>query len=390
MVHVLVVDDERDFADLLSERLRARGMEVHTAYGGEQALEMARELHPEVVILDITMPGMSGLETLGALKSDRSGPEVILLTADSTLNTAVAGMKSGARDYLTKPADIDTLVSAIGDAEGRHMEALSRQRMAETAKLAALGELATGVAHEINNPLQVMISEAGWIEEILHEPDLTEANRSEMRTSLELIRHQARRCKAITAKLLTLRCALDAKGARTKLPILVGRLLDERRERIEALGVEVGQEWAPALGAMEIPESEWGQLLANVFDNALDAMENMNAADALDAPAPVLTLRGACGDSWMEVTVRDTGCGIEEHLLTRIFEPFFSTKEVGKGIGLGLAICHGIIEAMGGGITVRSSPGRGSTFTIRVPMAVHAHNENNGPGSPASAKEENI
>ncbi|KAF5056385.1 Sensor histidine kinase RcsC [anaerobic digester metagenome] len=390
MVHVLVVDDERDFADLLSERLRARGMEVHTAYGGEQALEMARELHPEVVILDITMPGMSGLETLGALKSDRSGPEVILLTADSTLNTAVAGMKSGARDYLTKPADIDTLVSAIGDAEGRHMEALSRQRMAETAKLAALGELATGVAHEINNPLQVMISEAGWIEEILHEPDLTEANRSEMRTSLELIRHQARRCKAITAKLLTLRCALDAKGARTKLPILVGRLLDERRERIEALGVEVGQEWAPALGAMEIPESEWGQLLANVFDNALDAMENMNAADALDAPAPVLTLRGACGDSWMEVAVRDTGCGIEEHLLTRIFEPFFSTKEVGKGIGLGLAICHGIIEAMGGSITVRSSPGRGSTFTIRVPMAVHAHNENNGPGSPASAKEENI
>jgi signal transduction histidine kinase len=390
MVHVLVVDDERDFADLLSERLRARGMEVHTAYGGEQALEIARELHPEVVILDITMPGMSGLETLGALKSDRSGPEVILLTADSTLNTAVAGMKSGARDYLTKPADIDTLVSAIGDAEGRHMEALSRQRMAETAKLAALGELATGVAHEINNPLQVMISEAGWIEEILHEPDLTEANRSEMRTSLELIRHQARRCKAITAKLLTLRCALDAKGARTKLPILAGRLLDERRERIEALGVEVGQEWAPALGAMEIPESEWGQVLANVIDNALDAMENMNAADALDASAPVLTLRGACGDAWMEVVVRDTGCGIEEHLLTRIFEPFFSTKEVGKGIGLGLAICHGIIEAMGGSITVRSSPGRGTTFTIRVPMAVHAHNENNGPGSPASAKEEKI
>ena len=388
MVHVLVVDDERDFADLLSERLRARGMEVHTAYGGEQALEMARKLHPEVVVLDITMPGMSGLETLGALKGDRSGPEVILLTADSTLHTAVAGMKGGARDYLTKPADIDTLVSAIGDAEGRHMEVLSRQRMAETAKLAALGELATGVAHEINNPLQVMISEAGWIEEILHEPDLTEANRSEMRTSLELIRHQAKRCKAITAKLLTLRCSLDTKGARTKLPFLAGRLLDERRERIEALGVEVGQEWVPALSAMEIPESEWGQVLANVIDNALDAMENMNAADSPDASAQALTLRGTCGDGWMEVAVQDTGCGIEEHLLTRIFEPFFSTKEVGKGIGLGLAICHGIIEAMGGSITVRSSPGHGSTVTIRAPMAVHARNEHNGPGNPASAKEE--
>ncbi|GAB6113196.1 sensor histidine kinase [Desulfomicrobium salsuginis] len=387
MVHVLVVDDERDFADLLSERLRARGMDVHTAYGGEQALEMARALHPEVVVLDITMPGMSGLETLGALKAERPGPEVILLTADSTLNTAVAGMKGGARDYLTKPADIDTLVAAIGDAEGRHMEALSRQRMTETAKLAAMGELATGVAHEINNPLQVMITEAGWIEEILREPDLTEANRADLRSSLELIRHQAGRCKAITSKLLTLRCALDAKGATTKLPLLARRLLAERRKRIEALGVEIVQEWTPALSAVDIPESEWGQVLANVIDNALDAMENTNAADAA---APVLTLRGVCADARMEVTIRDTGCGIEEHLLTRIFEPFFSTKEVGKGIGLGLAICHGIIEAMGGGITVHSSPGRGSTFTIRVPMAVHAHNENNGPESPASAKEEKI
>jgi signal transduction histidine kinase len=390
MVHVLVVDDERDFADLLSERLRARGMEVHTAYGGEQALEMARSLHPEVVVLDITMPGMSGLETLGALKGERSGPEVILLTADTTLNTAVAGMKGGARDYLTKPADIDALVSAIGDAEGRRMEALSRQRMAETAKLAALGELATGVAHEINNPLQVMLNEAGWIEEILHEPGLSDSSREDIRSSLELIRNQARRCKGITAKLLTLRCALDAKGATTKLPVLARRILDERHERIADLGVAVGQEWGPELSGVEIPESEWGQVLANVIDNALDAMENMHAADSLDASGPALTLRGACEDAGMEISVRDTGCGIQEHLRPRIFARFFSTKEVGKGIGLGLAICHGIIEAMGGSITVHSSPGHGSIFTIRAPMAVHARNENNGPGSPASAKEEKI
>jgi len=97
MVHVLVVDDERDFADLLSERLRTRGMEVDTAYSGQEALDMARALTPEVVVLDITMPGMSGLETLDALKAERPAPEVILLTADSTLDTAVAGMKGGAR-----------------------------------------------------------------------------------------------------------------------------------------------------------------------------------------------------------------------------------------------------------------------------------------------------
>lgn len=388
MVHVLVVDDERDFADLVAERLRARGMEVQTAYSGPEALEAARTSPPEVVVLDITMPGMSGLEALEALRAEKPSPEVILLTADSTLGTAVAGMKGGARDYLLKPTDIDTLVAAIGEAEGRRMESLSRQRMAETAKLAALGELATGVAHEINNPLQVMLNEAGWVEEELQDAPLENARRQELLDSLDLIRRQARRCKAITSKLLTLRCAVDSRGATADLPALARTLLDARRERLDALGVDVRGRWAEGVARMPLPSSEWEQVLGNLVDNALDAMEAMGATGAMGGGEPALTLGGGFRDGELEVMVQDTGCGIEEHLLTRIFEPFFSTKEVGKGIGLGLAICHGIIEAMGGNITVRSAPGLGSTFTIRVPMAVHAHNGNNGPESPASAKEE--
>ena len=382
MVRVLVVDDERDFTDLLSERLRTRGMEVRTAYNGQEALGVARTFAPEVVVLDITMPGMSGLETMEALRSEKPAPEVILLTADTTLVTAVAGMKGGARDYLTKPTDIDTLVSAIGEAEGRRMEGLSRQRMAETAKLAALGELATGVAHEINNPLQVMLNEVGWIEEVLDEAALEENNRKQILESLDLVRHQALRCKAITSKLLTLRCALDAKGATRNLPDLVQDVLEARRPHIERLGVRIEKDWPEQLRDLQLPDSEWGQVLGNLVDNALDALESTPAEER------ALAIQAGVDDSELVISVQDTGCGMEEHLLTRIFEPFFSTKEVGKGIGLGLAICHGIIEAMGGSISVRSTPGHGSTFTITVPMAVHAHNEHNGPEDPASAKEE--
>jgi len=388
MVHVLVVDDERDFADLLSERLRTRGMEVDTAYSGQEALDMARALTPEVVVLDITMPGMSGLETLDALKAERPAPEVILLTADSTLDTAVAGMKGGARDYLIKPTDIDTLVSAIGEAEGRRLETLSRQRMAETAKLAALGELATGVAHEINNPLQVVLNEAGWIEENLFESTLEEARRTEILASLDLIRQQARRCKGITSKLLTLRCALDRHGATTDLPGLIRILLNARQNRITALGIRVEEHWSPDLRQVQLPATEWEQVLANVIDNALDALEATRIAETMTLSALTLALRGTIHKGELVLMVHDTGCGIEGHLLTRIFEPFFSTKEVGKGIGLGLAICHGIIEAMGGSISVRSSPEHGSTFTIKAPMTVHARNEHNRPEDPASAKEE--
>ena len=382
MVRVLVVDDERDFTDLLSERLRTRGMEVRTAYNGQEALGVARTFAPEVVVLDITMPGMSGLETMEALRSEKPAPEVILLTADTTLVTAVAGMKGGARDYLTKPTDIDTLVSAIGEAEGRRMEGLSRQRMAETAKLAALGELATGVAHEINNPLQVMLNEVGWIEEVLDEAALEENNREQILESLDLVRHQALRCKAITSKLLTLRCALDAKGATRNLPDLVQDVLEARRPHIERLGVRIEKDWPEQLRDLQLPDSEWRQVLGNLVDNALDALESTPAEER------ALAIQAGVDDSELVISVQDTGCGMEEHLLTRIFEPFFSTKEVGKGIGLGLAICHGIIEAMGGSISVRSTPGHGSTFTTRVPMAVHAHNEHNGPEEPASAKEE--
>lgn len=387
MVRVLVVDDERDFADLLTLRLRARGMEARAAYSGRQALEAVRTSAPEVIVLDLGMPGMSGFETLQALRGETPRPEVILLTADSTLNTAVAGMKGGARDYLTKPVDIDTLVAAIAEAESRRMEALSRQRMAQTAKLAALGELATGVAHEINNPLQVVINEVGWIEELVMEAGLDEDRRDEIASSLGVLRSQAARCKGITAKLLTLRCALDRRGAVASLPDLAGALLGARRERIQALGVRVEQGWAPELAETRVPATEWEQVLANIVDNALDAMEGPNAETGAAAD-PVLELGGRLDDAGLEVSVRDSGCGMEEHLLTRIFEPFFSTKEVGKGIGLGLAICHGIIEAMGGSVTVRSTPGRGSTFTVRAPMAARPHKEYNRPDDPASAKED--
>lgn len=387
MVRVLVVDDERDFADLLTLRLRARGMEVRTAYSGRQALEAVRTAAPEVVVLDLGMPGMSGLETLHRVRSETPSPEVILLTADSTLNTAVAGMKGGARDYLTKPVDIDTLVAAIADAESRRMEALSRQRMAQTAKLAALGELATGVAHEINNPLQVVINEVGWIEELVMEAGLDEDRRDEIMGSLDVLRSQAARCKGITAKLLTLRCALDRRGAVATLPDLAGALIEARRERIQTLGVRVEQDWATELAKTLVPATEWEQVLANIVDNALDAMEGP-AAETGAAADPVLELVGRLDDAGLEVSVRDSGCGMEEHLLTRIFEPFFSTKEVGRGIGLGLAICHGIVEAMGGSVTVRSTPGHGSTFTVRAPMAARPHKEYNRPDDPASAKED--
>lgn len=370
MVSVLVVDDERNFADILTDRLTARGVRAQTAYNGQQALDMLKAHAPEVVLLDINMPGMDGLTTLRHIKARSPRTEVILLTADTALSTAVAGMKLGARDYLLKPADIEVLLGAIGEAEERRAERLARQRMAEAAKLAALGEMAKGVGHEINNPMHVMLNEAGWIKELLNEPDLKASpHHGELVAAAERIQEQARRCKAITAKLLTLRCSLDTRVPDTDLPELIGDLLKERQERLTALGIHVALDLSAARPKLNAPRSEWEQILANMIDNALDAMQDTGGDLRIAAVKDADTLT---------VTVADTGRGIEAHVLPKIFEPFFSTKEVGQGMGLGLAICHGIVEAMGGEISVQSTPGAGSVFTIRIPLdtaARTAHND---------------
>lgn len=372
MVNILVVDDEVDFADMLAERLRTRDMHVRTAYDGNQALDRVREATPDVVLLDITMPGLDGLSTLEHVKRLSPMTQVILITADSTVATAVAGMKRGACDYLIKPAHLDRVLQAIHEAETRRLDRLSRKRMAETAKLAALGELGKGVAHEINNPVHIMVNEAGWIEELLSEANLDPKTEAQVHSSLDLIRQQAKRCKTITSKLLTLRPVKGMHSANAALTAIWANVLAQRTARLHEAAVQLQESWDAELGARTWSESEWTQVLGSMLDNALDA---------LDAPGGSITVSARIQDAHLVLTMEDTGHGMEEHVVTRIFEPFFSTKDVGKGVGLGLAICHGIIEAMDGSIAVRSTQGSGTIFTITVPIATDVCTEHLTPDS---------
>lgn len=372
MVNILVVDDEVDFADMLAERLRTRDMHVRTAYDGNQALDRVREATPDVVLLDITMPGLDGLSTLEHVKRLSPMTQVILITADSTVATAVAGMKRGACDYLIKPAHLDRVLQAIHEAETRRLDRLSRKRMAETAKLAALGELGKGVAHEINNPVHIMVNEAGWIEELLSEANLDPKTEAQVHSSLDLIRQQAKRCKTITSKLLTLRPVKGMHSANAALTAIWANVLAQRTARLHEAAVQLQESWDAELGARTWSESEWTQVLGSMLDNALDA---------LDAPGGSITVSARIQDAHLVLTMEDTGRGMEEHVVTRIFEPFFSTKDVGKGVGLGLAICHGIIEAMDGSIAVRSTQGSGTIFTITVPIATDVCTEHLTPDS---------
>ncbi|MES9997012.1 ATP-binding protein [Desulfovibrio aminophilus] len=369
MNSVLLVDDERDFTDTLAERLRARGFAVRTAYRGEEALEALRRADSEVVVLDLGLPGMDGFEVLRAARALRPQTEFVLLTADNSLDTVVTGMKLGARDYLVKPAGTAAVARAIEDAADRRRHRQARLRMTETAKLAALGELAKGVAHEINNPLNIMINEAGWIEDLLEDKEFADSpQKPEMLRAVARIHAQAERCKAITSKLLTLRRAPDAPGAATS-PEFLTEVLRRREERARELNVRLEADIPEGFPALPHPPADLEMILSNLADNALDAMSGTGG---------VLRLGLALEDGEAVMRVADTGPGVEPALQQRIFEPFFSTKEVGKGTGLGLAICWSLVEALGGRITIYSEKGRGARFSVRLPMTERKTEGTNG------------
>ena len=381
---VLLVDDERDFVDLLAQRLSARGFTVRVAYDAEQALALAAGQEPDVAVLDIGLPGMDGLALLAELKRLRPAAEALMLTGASDLGTAVAGMKLGAADYLVKPAPIERLVEAITRAQERRQERLESLRMAETAKMAALGHMAEGVAHEINNPVNTMASLAGWLGDLTADlraelgdgRESAAATLAEMDASAAKLAEQARRVKAITAKLLCL-ChkarpaaleALPGGGEKVALARLVGELLEERRERLDAAGVNASTHIAPdlpplLLPGVGLPGADLATALGNILDNALDAMPEggeLRVAAVRDAD------QGPGG--LVRIEIADSGHGILPAHLPRVFEPFFSTREVGRGTGLGLTVSYGTVKSLGGDIEIDSAPGRGARVVVTLPL----------------------
>jgi len=385
---VLLVDDERDFADALSERLQARGFQVQTAYDGEEALRLAAGIDVDVAVLDVNLPGMDGLAVLRELKKLKPQAEALMLTGQSDLATAVAGMKLGASDYLVKPVPIERLAEAILRAQSRREERIEGLRMAETAKMAALGQMAEGVAHEINNPVNTMVSLAGWlgdlVDDLRQRPGCADgaggaasATLAEMAQSVAKMREHGQRCKEITAKLLCLRrkdepcgpverdkTVLAACAPETALDIgaLLAELLRARAPRMAAAGVRLRTEIAPGmpslcLPAAGLPGTDLATALGNILDNALDAMPDGGQ----------LSVGAAAADREARITIEDTGRGILPAHLPRVFEPFFSTKEVGQGTGLGLSVSYGTVKALGGDIDITSEPGHGARVLVSLP-----------------------
>ena len=239
-------------------------------------------------------------------------------------------------------------------------EEMMSQQVIETGKLASVGELAAGIAHEINNPVAIMIEEAGWVGDLLEEEDLNGSdNKDELFRALNQIRTQGRRCKEITHKLLSFARKTDSRIVEISVTNLLSEIAYLSSQRAKYSNVEIKTNFEENLPPVPASETEMQQVFLNLVNNAMDAMEKTGG---------IITLGAKQAGNSIIVTVSDNGPGIADANIARVFDPFYTTKPVGRGTGLGLSICYGIINKIGGDINVHSTKGEGATFEIRFPI----------------------
>jgi two-component system NtrC family sensor kinase len=238
-------------------------------------------------------------------------------------------------------------------------------QVTEARKLASIGELAAGVAHEINNPVAIMLEHAGWMEDLLGEEDLQKAEiLDEFKQSLKQIGIQGVRCKEITHKLLSFARSTDRTHTRIQLNNTIGETLNivcNASSKLE--GITIQTDLDPGLPTVLASQTEMEEVLMNLIKNAIDAMSPAGGS---------LKIQSRRENNEVVVHISDTGHGMSETVMARVFDPFFTTKPAGQGTGLGLSICYGIIKKLGGTLTADSTVGVGTTFHIRIPIGKKA------------------
>ncbi|SPJ13778.1 Histidine kinase [Syntrophobacter sp. SbD2] len=249
----------------------------------------------------------------------------------------------------------------VGHIEKADLEKeMMNEQVIEAGKLASIGELAAGIAHEINNPVAIMVEEAGWMEDLLEEEDLQQSqNVDEFRRSLKQVSLQGLRCKEITHKLLSFARKTDPAQHEIQVNDTIEEILSICKERSKFNNIRVQTELDEYLPLISASPTELQQVFMNLINNAIDA---------IGSGGGLLEIRSRVEGDNVVVDIADTGHGISKSVMARIFDPFFTTKPVGKGTGLGLSICYGIIKKLGGNLTVDSSVGLGTTFHVNIPI----------------------
>ena len=409
MSRVLIVDDEKSIRFTLREFLVAAGHEVHVAADAHEALRLLDGARFDVVVCDIVLPQITGIELLKAIRHAAPVAQVIMITGEPTLDTATEALRLGAFDYLTKPVNKQAILRCVGNAarvkaleddrrrleaeNQRHLENLehlveerthhlseANQQLSEALddvrrmqeqlirqeRLSALGQLVGGVAHDFNNLLTVIL---GHIQIML--ADVGDGD--PLKENLRAVEIAGERATALVRQLL----AVGRRQCLQPVPLDLKEIvagIEPMLRRLLGPAIELCPASAPDLKAVLVDPVQIEQVITNLAVNARDAMpaggrltiQTANVKFARESTPRQLDLSPG---AYVQLTVTDTGCGMDAQTQSQVFEPFFTTKRPGLGTGLGLATVYGIVKQSGGEIEVESEPGAGASFRIYLPCS---------------------
>ena len=421
---VLVVDDTPANLNVVAEALGDAGFEIAIATDGERAIKQATVGQPDLILLDVMMPGIDGFETCRRLKASPLTCDipVIFMTALADTTDKVKGFNLGAVDYIPKPFQEAELIARVTThLKLRHLSQTLEQQVEErtselktalqqvqqsqvqlvqSEKMAVLGQLVAGIAHEINNPVNFILGNLDYTKEYTksllgfvqlyqkHYPNpVAEIQDHAKELDLEFLQEDLLKIldsmKMGTDRICEIvrslrnfshvdeaeRKAVDIhEGIKSTLLILQHRL----KSNSEHPAIQVIQEYGQ-LPLIECYAGSLNQVFMNILANAIDALEEFSAKHTYQEnqknPRQIIIRTSIIDSQVVQIAIADNGAGIPEEIQQRIFDPFFTTKPVGKGTGMGMSISYQIItKKHHGKLLCNSTLNKGAEFVIQIPL----------------------
>lgn len=376
---ILLVDDEKDIREVLVLPLADMGYRIFEAENGRQALEKFRHSQAPIVLTDIKMPGMDGIELLQKIKHENPETEVIMITGHGDMELAIRSLKNEATDFITKPINVDALEIAVQRARDKivtreklkeyteNLEKLIQEKTELQSHLASLGLMIGSISHGIKGLLTGL--DGGMY--ILNS-GLAKAEPGQVEEGWEIVKQMVERIRKLVMDILFYAKERKLHYERIDIQAFAEEVAREFDPKMKAQQIEFKKRIDSSAGAFEIDASYVHSALINIIENAIDACGAAQAETASE-----ITFGVSAHANRVVFEISDNGVGMDAETLGKIFTPLFSSKG-SKGTGLGLFISNTIIVQHGGTIKVNSNPGQGTVFQIEIPKErARSKNRNN-------------
>ncbi len=377
---ILVVDDQPINVRLLEKKLQRCGIHVISAFSGPEALALAEEKHPDIVLLDIMMPGMDGLEVCRRLKENPklSNVPIIFITAKTSKEGKIEGLGIGAADYITKPIDLDETVARINTQlriqENHRINLELSQRLAESRQHAAIAHVTEGIAHNLNNLLGVVVGYLDLLKTSFNDP-------KRLTRSCDQLDKAVKRMVDIVRELTTI-----AQFDRVrKTPHSLGNLLTTAIERFQKeypvqadIRITTPVPEVDIHTNAELFEDILGRVLINAWESYRNAPANTSRQVEIEVQHVISPTREE--RPYIEIAVYDSGCGIPSKIRDSVFEPFVTTESA-VGRGMGLTIVRHSIQSLGGSVQLENRRSGGTKALITHPVMPQPVEEQEHPST---------